>query len=110
MNVREKTISIRMDHGPRIQVDATVYGGEWAAHKAWPPSMGGLAWSVTNVTTGLKLPAELTEHQAKKLASALVTKGVVVFPEELVHGLLLPEKTGDTVRELIAAHTAEGGE
>lgn len=107
MNVREKTISIRMDHGPRIQVDATVYGGEWAAHKAWPAALAGLGWCVTSVTTGLKLPAMLTEHQAKKLAAALVQKGVVVFPEELVNGHLLPEKTGATIRELIQLHAAE---
>lgn len=67
-----QTIVIRC-YGGTTQIRAAVFG-DWAAHRAHEEP----GWCVTNVPTGRRLDAELTEEHARA-AAALLSKRVPVL-------------------------------
>lgn len=95
--VLEQTVTIQLDGAPHVtEVDAYVWD-QWAAHKGW----GRVGWSVTHAPTGRRVPSkDLTEYQAKQLASLLAKRGVHFTPEESSNGNF-PEDVGGKVQEIL---------
>lgn len=94
--VLDQTITIALDNDTKVEVDALVWD-QWAAHKAW----GRMGWSVTHAPTGRRVPSrDLTEKEARLLATVLAKRGIFFTPEEGSNGNF-PERVSDQVKEIL---------